>query len=536
MAFAVIFVPEFMVQAVVRAEPALYGRAVALLEGTAPLWSVVAANEAALRTGIEIGMTKANAAQFSGVELRARSQAQEKNAHAMLLDLGWSVSPQIEDAAADTVVVNISGLNSLFKTEEAVAQKLMRGGAEGRLTLQVAVAANPETAMIAARGLPGITIVRPGDELQCVSALPVSVLLPSLETADTLRRWGIRTCGMLVALPLLELSERLGQEGVRLHSIARGANQRSLVVVAMANSFEEEMELDDSVEELEPLSFLLGRLLDQLCTRLTARALAASMIRVRFELEASFEKKTALSQEIIRQKNPSGTYEQELRLPVPMRDSKMLLKLLRLRLQAKPPDAPILKITLTAESARPRSIQGGLFLPAFPDIEKLELTIARIASVVGEENVGSPELIDTHRPDAFRMQRFAPHRETLEKKQKENNRTLFAVPKEIGRVIAACRIFRPAIAIQMELQEERPARVFLQGMRGKVLAASGPWRSSGDWWQEDEWAQEEWDLEIRFVNPTEWQRAANGFLPEWGLYRVYYDRMRDKWFVHGIYD
>ena len=43
--------------------------------------------------------------------------------------------------------------------------------------------------------------------------------------------------------------------------------------------FEEEMELDETVEELEPLSFLLGRLLDQFCERLEARALAVQTIR-----------------------------------------------------------------------------------------------------------------------------------------------------------------------------------------------------------------------------------------------------------------
>ena len=42
------------------------------------------------------------------------------------------------------------------------------------------------------------------------------------------------------------------------------------------------MELEHGVEELEPLAFLLGRLLDQLCARLAARSLAASAIRLRF--------------------------------------------------------------------------------------------------------------------------------------------------------------------------------------------------------------------------------------------------------------
>ena len=100
-------------------------------------------------------------------------------------------------------------------------------------------------------------------------------LLPSPEILETLARWGVDTCGALAALPVLQLSERLGQEGVRLHTLARGEWARSLVLAKPAVYFQEEMELDDAVEELESLSFLLGRLLDQLCARLAARSLSA---------------------------------------------------------------------------------------------------------------------------------------------------------------------------------------------------------------------------------------------------------------------
>src|SRR5580698_1058962 len=112
--------------------------------------------------------------------------------------------------------------------------------------------------------------------------------------------------------------------------------------------------------------------------------------------------------------DPPGAFERELQLPISSRDSKMLLKLLRLRLQSNPPGAPVRKITLTAESARPRATQGGLFLPSFPDPEKLEVTIARIANVVGEENVGSPALVDTWQPGECQMRRFLAPMEITE--------------------------------------------------------------------------------------------------------------------------
>ena len=97
-----------------------------------------------------------------------------------------------------------------------------------------------------------------------------------------------------------------------------------------------------------------------------------------------------------------------------MGDSKMLLKLLILHLQADAPSAPVLKIILAAEAARPRVSQGGLFSPISPDPEKVELTVARLAKLVGDANIGSPELLDTHRPEGFRMRRFVPNRDSAE--------------------------------------------------------------------------------------------------------------------------
>ena len=70
-----------------------------------------------------------------------------------------------------------------------------------------------------------------------------------------------------------------------------------------------------------------------------------------------------------------------------MLDAKVFLKFLQLDLNAHPPGAPIMKIHLAAEPARPRSAQGGLFLPPSPEPEKLELTLARIAAMVGENKV-----------------------------------------------------------------------------------------------------------------------------------------------------
>jgi protein ImuB len=536
MAFACIYVPDFLVQAAVRAEPALRDRAWALISGTPPLWSVVAANAAALQAGIQLGMTKAQVAEFCGVEIRERCEAQEHAAHATLLDVTWSLSPRVEDTAADTLVLDLEGLTSLFGSDEEIARELGQRALRAGVIAHVAVASNIEAAILAARGFPGITVIAAGEECERLGGLPVQVLPAAMETLQVLERWGLKSVQEVAALPVLQLSERLGQEGVRLRELARGAWVRSLVLAEPTLRFEEEMELEDSVEELEPLSFLLGRLLDQLCARLEARALAVRAVHVWFALEPSFEKSVQTRKDESRKKTAATEYRKVLTLPVAMRDSKMLLKLLRLLLQTDPPTAPILKIVLAANAAAPRVVQSGLFVPRGPDAEKLELTVARLGKLVGEANVGAAELVDTHGPENFRMSKFVAAGEGAKRRRK--NGGVLSGGEERRDTLgtqAGFRMIRPAVSVSVALSEERPARVCFRGRDGDVVAASGPWHSSGEWWQEEAWDQQEWDLAIDFGVGGKHERRGD-MPPESGVYRVYYDQLRQSWFVRGFYD
>jgi protein ImuB len=584
MAFACIHIPDFMVQSVVRAERELRGSAIVLLDGKPPLWNVVAANAAAFEAGIQLGMTKSQATEFYGVAIRFRSEAQEKATHAALLDVGWSISPRVEDTAADTVVLDLDGLASLFGSDKDIAQELKQRVSRVGVVPHVAIASNIEAAILAARGFAGITIIPEGEESAHLGGLPVRTLSTDVEILETLDRWGVDSLRALAALPVLQLSERLGQHGVLLHEFARGARVRSLVLAEPQSTFKEEMELDDSVEELEPLSFLLGRLLDQLCMRLEARALAIRIVHIRFELELSFEKDVQTLNDESRKKTAPKEYTKVLTLPVPMRDAKVLLKLVRLSLQADPPKSPIKKISITADAAAPRVAQSGLFVPRGPDPEKLELTIARLAKLVGESNVGVAELLDTHRAENFRMVRWTGNTNSSAAQTGKSRKKNYAASHETeasrkapatkpstigaqhvypeprraalhlgtipsitvssasstapGFVSTGFRVIRPALAANVEIDEEKPVRVSFSGMQGDVVAASGPWRSSGEWWHEDGWDHDEWDLAIDFSlragsrvrekNPSPW--------PQYGLFRIYYDAPRKNWFVRGFYD
>lgn len=531
MAFASIYVPDFSIQAVVRADPTLRYRPIALIEGHPPLERVVATNEAAARMGLDLGMTKSLAAQFSSLEIRQRSHSLEQSTHAALLDLGWSISPRVEDTAANSIVIDLAGLAGLFGSEEAIADLLAKRAFDFGLIIQIAVSTNLEVALHASRGFPGITVIPPGEESQRLGPLPIQVFSPPAEILETFERWGVRTCEALAKLPLLELSERLGQQGVQLHQWARGASERSMILAEPTLSFEEDMALEYAAEELEPLAFLLGRLLDQLCARLTARSLGACALRLRFGLDTSIDNESS-PPDCNTCAGNKKTYEKTFTLPVPMRDSKMLLKLLRLHLQSDPPNTPIVHIFLAADPAPPRVAQEGLFLPSAPDPEKLELTIARLAKVVGHSHVGSPRLLDSHRPDAFEMRRFLPSSDTQPVRLKTIGLLRECKP------VTAFRSFRPAPRAKVALRGGRPAHISFPAMHGEVAAASGPWRTSGEWWREDAWHCEEWDVEVRRPSKSNANAIENlsSAGPQKVLYRIYYDFMRQAWFVAGMYD
>ncbi|PYU22483.1 MAG: hypothetical protein DMG30_14645 [Acidobacteria bacterium] len=536
MAFASIYVPDFSIQAVVRAEPALRQQAVALVDGCPPLEKVVAVNQAAARAGLDLGMTKSQAMQFRSIATRSRSCKQEQAAHAALLDVGWSVSPRVEDTAADSIVVDLTGLASLFGSNEEIANLLAQRASDLGLIVHVTVSSNLEVALHAARGFPGITVIPPGDESQRLAALPVQVFSPPLDIIETLERWGVRTCEALAKLPVLDLSERLGQQGVRLHQWSRGASLRSMILAEPKLCFEEEITLEYAVEELEPLAFLLGRLLDQLCARLSARSLSACAIHLRFDLDASCDHEFLPPQTPTRRLDKKS-YEKLLTLPVPTRDSKMLLKLLRLHLQSDPPSAPIVHIFLAADPAPPRVMQEGLFLPSVPDPEKLELTIVRLANLVGNSQVGSPRLIDSHRPDAFQVCRIFPRCDAPQIHQKDGRQKSIGVLGKRGPV-TAFRVFRPSPRAKVTLREGCPVHISFSGMHGEVTAASGPWRTSGEWWREDAWHREEWDVEIHrpSVSSANTIENAPSAGPQKGVYRIYYDVVGQAWFVAGMYD
>ena len=526
MPFACIYVPDFPVAAILRAEPELRSKAVAVFEGKPPLEKLLGGNEIARREGVCSGMTKLQAELCDDLILRDRSELQELAAHQALLDCAQSFSPRVEDFAPDTLLLDLSGLDKLFGPLPKIAREISRRAAEMGLETNVAVASTMESALLAAQGFSGVTVMPDGKEAESLAGLPVDVLFAGNadlenreEFLETFRRWGVRKFRDLAELPEIALTERLGQDGLNLQRKARGMGMRNLIPCDPPLVFEEVIELEYSIVLLEPLAFVLNRMLEQLCARLHGRALAAQELQLELTLEnGRSETDAALTQ-----------FQRIIRLPVPLLDTKTFLKLLQLDLKANPPGAPVVKVHLRIEPAKPRPAQNGFFIPSSPEPEKLELTLARISGIVGDGRVGSPMLLDTHRREAFEMRHFTPSESTswsqgrLARRAGRERPTLHS---QTGEIITALRIFRPPIAVRVSHQNGRPSHVMSRKRRrisGEVLWAAGPWRSSGDWWEQDAWVRDEWDIAVQ---------EQVGIV----LYLLIHDLLTSEWLLEGSYD
>jgi protein ImuB len=252
------------------------------------------------------------------------------------------------------------------------------------------------------------------------------------------------------------------------------------------------MDLEHPLSLLEPLLFVLARVLNHQCELLQSHGLSAHQIRLTLELQDRTE------------------HQRVLRLPMPMRQSKALLKLLQLELEAHPPHASTTAIRLALEPVNPRTVQNGLFLPVTPAPDKLEITMARIRALVGGENAGVAQLINTHHPNPFCL---------MPKQPAVPDGRLPALSRDGRAVQLAFRYFRPPLPAKVELQRSRPLRVAAPGVRGSIITYAGPWRTSGHWWAGDSWDREEWDISLN----------------DGAIYRMYREPS-EAWFLDGVYD
>lgn len=538
-------VPDFAAQAPARARGGSSG-ALAVLHGDPPLERLFAMNQPARTLGLELGMSRVQAESFP-VTLLRRDRQQEEISFAELIRCADGFSPRIEilaspqeasppeaspheERSAATLVLDVSGSKRLLGCAQQIAEALLQSvrntqsnGSYEEYAASVAVAHNAYAAVLAARGIRGVTAITPGGEAAILAPLPIHVLELDEATAQIFATWGIHTLGQLAALPAKSLVARVGQRGFHLQAQARG--EYSHLLVPTEEPFDaalcEAIELEHPVELLEPLLFLLSQMLAQITERAAQRALAIASVETCLILNGNALEENVLACAPFKPSfGSSGTagsrteqrteHRRIVRPAFPERDRHTLLKLIQLDLELHPPAAAVIALRMEAYPAPPQIAQQGLFAAQAPETGRLEILLARLRKLVGEERVGTPELLDSHTPDAFRIGHF------------ESSASSCATKVGSPPHAQALRILRPPHAVAIELRGDAPAALFYEGQRLTVQSGSGPWRASGAWWTHPEWSREEWDVTLN-EEPKRCLRLAH-------------DPSNSGWYVIGIYD
>ncbi len=470
--YACLYAKEFPAQAMLRLRPALREKPCVVMEGVPPLQKVCSLNAKAHTMGVARCMTKVEIDTFASLAVLQRSQTEERAAMTAMLECAGSFSPRVEDRSNDNAflcVIDIAGTEKLLGSPAILGKTLLEKVRALGIVACIAVANNFHAAICLARGMSHgnqVAVIPIAEESLALASLPLEVLDLSEEHAETFSLWGIRTLGMLAALPEKALIARMGQEGKRLRQLASGDLPHLFQPTEPGFTLEVSMELDTPIELLDSLLFVIGILLEQLIARATARVLALASVTITLSLEG----------------NTSHT--RTVRPALPTNERLLWIKLLRLDLEAHPPPAAILALTLMAEPGSTSKVQLGLFSPQLPEPIRLDVTLARIRAIVGEDCAGRAVLKDTHQPDGFRIEPFTV----------SSGSTSEIAPRP-PRV--AIRQIRPPELMAVTTQRNQPKTFFFRDRHYTVEHAYGPWLTGGDWWNPTLWSLEQWDLVAR---------------------------------------
>lgn len=531
--------PLFPLAARLRSEPELVDEALAVLEGQGERARVTAATRLARRSGVRPGMTLPQArARLPKLIARSRDPECERAAGGALLEVAESFSPRVEEEAAGRVYLDVDGVahhfpaDSLTASEERAGRALAAAADAVGLPAWVGIAASKLAARVAAETGGSPTVVPAGEEARFLAPLPLARLAPEMRVAATLERWGIRSIGELARLPEAEVASRLGPAGRDLHAVARGVDPRPLTPRRPSPVFREGMELEWPLVALEPFLFVARAALERLCHRVEARGLACARLELGLRLE------------------PDGHDERSVELPAPTIDSRALLTLVRLSLEARPPGAPVAGFSFAAHPNEPRTAQLSLLGPRALAPDRLATTVARLFALLGPRRVGSPRPAEGHRPERFELVPYEPPPPPPVRREPRRGLGLLTVrvlrpplPLEVltaagappGEVAEA-----PAPgdggpadgpdadgrdAASWRLLEVRPladpaGRNARPRVEGRVRVAAGPWRLEEGWWSDEPVTRDYWDVE----------------LSDGGLYRIYRERESGEWWADGVYD
>jgi protein ImuB len=457
----------------------------------------------AQKLGLYKGQPLANARAM--VQPLAIVPADEK-ADAALLDrvADWCdrFTPLVSLDAPDGLFLDITGAAHLFGGEAAMLAAVTRSITKQGFAVQGAIAGTSLAVHALARYAPA-AITPIGGEPQAVAPLPITALECDDKALRALRHAGLKTVGMVAGRLHSELSERLGANFVTRLKVMLGAEEKPLQPRRALPDLMAEQRFAEPIVTEETIAASLLQLAQHLSSILEREGRGARM------LEAAFFRADGKVERIA------------VKTGEPLRDPKVMLRLLRQRLDAlaDPLDAgfgfDLIRLeALVAEETRPATIS---FDSNENGRRQIGFLVDRLSARFGEHRVQRFVAQDTHIPEAaaaavpaqdhdFDQQNWSLKR--LSSDPPRRPLRLLEKPEEISVPLS-------------EVPDGPPLRFGWRRAQFQVARAEGPERIAMEWWRNRGLTRDYFRVETRdgqrFWLYRDGLYRQNGFAPRWYL-------------------
>lgn len=350
-----------------------------------------AVNGPARKLGLCPGLSITEACAFvAHLQLDLVWPEQVHQALARLADLALGFGPTVALAPPNALHVDLTG--ALRRGEETVAQELQRRASQLGHAVRLAVASGPNIAVAVARhGRQPLALVPAGQELAALYALPVSALPIHEDDAAWFLRLGLVTVGDLARLPRKQLVARLGDRAPQVIGLLLGRDPAPLKAYEPPETLEEQISWEDGIEQQQALLFIARRLTDRLAARLEGRALAANSLHLTLEHDRS----------VARLREVAPVAELAMPLPAPLSHAEDLLRTVRARLENIELLAPVVGMRVQVPHlTQARRVQLDLSRDVTTSPDALPLLLAELAAEIGEDHMGTLQVVDSLRPEA----------------------------------------------------------------------------------------------------------------------------------------
>lgn len=231
--------------------------------------SVIDANPAASEYGIGFGSLASRAlGMCPDLELIPYDQARCDAAFERMLLRIESVGAAVAPDGMGRALFDGAGLMDLYGGMDGVVAKV-RSAFRKAEDLRIGVGPNPFLATVAARmSKPnGTHTIEDNDVRHVLRRLPLTWLDLSVQLMEVFDALGIRTCGDLAGIDRDQVSDRFGAEGLRLHQLSIGIDDRVFCTRVPQDSIVERIEFPDPIANELVWKQALRMLIDRLMKR-----------------------------------------------------------------------------------------------------------------------------------------------------------------------------------------------------------------------------------------------------------------------------